>query len=54
MDQYFNTRLPRDHVKKDSDYFASHSLWNLITNKKILAKKINFSLYADDKNNYAR
>jgi len=36
LDQYFNTRLPRDHVKKDSDYFASHSLWNLITNKKIL------------------
>ncbi len=34
LDQYFNTRLPRDHVKKDSDYFASHSLWNLITNKK--------------------
>ena len=26
LDQYFNTRLPRDHVKKDSDYFASHSL----------------------------
>ena len=36
LDQYFNTRLPRDHVKKDSDYFASNSLWNLITNKKIL------------------
>ncbi len=36
LDQYFNTRLPRDHVKKDSDYFASHSLWNLIKNKKIL------------------
>ena len=36
LDQYFNTRLPRDHVKKDSDYFASHSLWNLITHKKIL------------------
>ena len=36
LDQYFNTRLPRDHVKKDSDYFASQSLWNLINNKKIL------------------
>ena len=36
LDQYFNTRLPRDHVKKDSDYFASHSLWNLITHQKIL------------------
>ena len=36
LDQYFNTRLPRDHVKKDSDYFASHSLWNLINHKKIL------------------
>ena len=36
LDQYFNTRLPRDHVKKDSDYFASHSLWNLIKHKKIL------------------
>ena len=34
LDQYFNTRLPRDHVKKDSDYFATQSLWNLITNKK--------------------
>ena len=36
LDQYFNTRLPRDHVKKDSDYFATQSLWNLINNKKIL------------------
>ena len=36
LDQYFNTRLPRDHVKKDSDYFASQSLWNLISHKKIL------------------
>ena len=36
LDQYFNTRLPRDHVKKDSDYFATQSLWNLITNKNIL------------------
>ena len=36
LDQHFNTRLPRDHVKKNSDYFATHSLWNLITNKKIL------------------
>ncbi len=36
LDQYFNTRLPRDHVKKNSDYFATQSLWNLITNKKIL------------------
>ena len=34
--QYFNTRLPRDHVKKNSDYFATQSLWNLINNKKIL------------------
>ena len=31
-----STRLPRDHVKRDSDYFATQSLWNLITNKKIL------------------
>ena len=23
LDQYFNTRLPRDHVKKNSDYFAT-------------------------------
>ena len=30
MDQYFNTRLPRDHVKKDSDYF----------NAKLLEKKL--------------
>ena len=36
LDQYFNTRLPRDRVKRDSDYFATQSLWNLITNKKIL------------------
>jgi phytanoyl-CoA hydroxylase len=36
LDQYFNTRLPRDHVKRDSDYFATQSLWNLITNKNIL------------------
>jgi len=36
LDQYFNTRLPRDHVKKDSDYFATQSLWNLVTNKNIL------------------
>ncbi len=37
LDQYFNTRLPRDHVKKESDYFATHSLWNLIKHKKILS-----------------
>jgi len=37
LDQYFNTRLPRDRVKKDSDYFATHSLWNLIKHKKILS-----------------
>ena len=36
LDQYFNTRLPRDHVKPESDYFATQSLWNLITNKNIL------------------
>ncbi len=36
LDQHFNTRLPRDNVKKDSDYFASQSLWNLINHKKIL------------------
>ena len=36
LDQYFNTRLPRDHVKEDSDYFATNSVWNLINNKKIL------------------
>ena len=36
LDQYFNTRLPRDHVKEDSDYFATNSVWNLINNRKIL------------------
>ena len=36
LDQYFNTRLPRDHVKKDSDYFGTNSIWKLINNKKIL------------------
>ena len=36
LDQYFNTRLPRDHVKKESDYFATQSLWNLINNIKVL------------------
>jgi len=36
LEQYFNTRLPRDHVKPESDYFATQSLWNLITNKNIL------------------
>ena len=40
LDQYFNTRLPRDHVKRDSDYFATQSLWNLITNKRIFFSKI--------------
>src|SRR5210317_2419609 len=30
LDKYFNTRLPRDHVKRESDYFATQSLWNLI------------------------
>ncbi len=24
LDQYFNTRLPRDHVKKDSDVLSTH------------------------------
>ena len=28
--------MPRDHVKKESDYFATQSLWNLINNKKVL------------------
>ena len=30
LDQYFNTRLPRDHVKPESDYFATQSLWNFV------------------------
>ena len=32
LDQYFNTRLPRDHVKKDSDYFANFWIKQSITN----------------------
>ena len=36
FDQYFNIRLPKENIKKNSDYFASQSIWNLIKNKSIL------------------
>ena len=36
FDQYFNIRPPQKKIKKNSDYFASQSIWNLIKNKKIL------------------
>ena len=36
FDQYFNIRPPKENIKKDSDYFASQSIWNLIRNKSIL------------------
>ena len=36
FDQYFNIRLPKENLKKDSDFFASPSVWNLIKNNKIL------------------
>ena len=36
FDQYFNIRPPKEKIKKDSEYFASQSVWNLIKNNKIL------------------
>jgi phytanoyl-CoA hydroxylase len=36
FDQYFNIRLPKENIKKESDFFASQSIWNLIKNKNIL------------------
>ena len=36
FDQYFNIRPPKDNLKKDSDFFATQSVWNLIRNKNIL------------------
>ena len=36
FDQYFNIRLPKEKLNKDSDFFASQSIWNLIRHKKIL------------------
>jgi phytanoyl-CoA hydroxylase len=36
FDQYFNIRLPKENLKKDSDFFASQSVFNLIKNNKIL------------------
>ena len=32
----YKYQIVADHVKKDSNYFATNSLWNLINNKKIL------------------
>lgn len=36
LDQYFNIRLPQNKINKDSDFFATQSIWNLLKNKKIL------------------
>ena len=36
FDQYFNIRPPKENLKKDSDFFASQSVWNLIRNRHIL------------------
>jgi phytanoyl-CoA hydroxylase len=36
FDQFFNIRLPKENIKKESDFFASQSIWNLIKNKNIL------------------
>ena len=36
LDQYFNIRHPKENLKKDSDFFATQSVWNLIRNKNIL------------------
>jgi len=36
FDQYFNIRLPKENLNKDSDFFASQSVFNLIKNNKIL------------------
>ena len=36
FDQYFNIRPPKENLKKDSDFFASQSVWNLIRNRNIL------------------
>ena len=38
LDQFFNIRLPQNNINTNSDFFASQSLFNLITNKKILKK----------------
>ena len=36
FDQYFNIRLPKENLKKNSNIFSSKSVWNLIKNKNIL------------------
>ena len=36
FDQYFNIRPPKENLKKDSDFFATQSVWNLIRNENIL------------------
>lgn len=36
LDQYFNIRMPQNDINKDSDFFATQSIWNLIKNKNIL------------------
>ena len=36
FDQYFNIRPPKENLKKDSDFFAPQSVWNLIRNRHIL------------------
>ena len=36
FDQYFNIRLPKENIKKKSDFFTSQAVWNLIKNKNIL------------------
>jgi phytanoyl-CoA hydroxylase len=36
FDQYFNIRLPKENLKKNSNFFSSKSVWNLIKNKNIL------------------
>ena len=36
FDQFFNIRLPKENIKKESDFFASQSIWNLIKNNNIL------------------
>jgi phytanoyl-CoA hydroxylase len=36
FDQYFNIRLPKENLTKNSDFFGSQSVFNLIKNNKIL------------------
>ena len=36
FDQHFNIRLPKENIKKESDFFASQAIWNLINNKNLL------------------